>query len=159
MDAAFASDGVHRNDVGMVQVSRGLGFVPESLEMFGVQRRGERQYFDRDSASERQLFRFVDDSHSTAADLMNETEVADWLADRGIRYRERLCLRSGRLNELKSIQAIFERLVQFGVARRPSLARGAFASFNGLQVLVDCGKQLRIVQILVGGGADSRYAH
>src|SRR5262249_48879228 len=75
--AAFAARGEDRHNVGVMQACRGLRFVLEPLKLPAIQRRGERQYLERDAAAERNLLRFVDDSHAAAADLAEKLEVAE----------------------------------------------------------------------------------
>src|SRR5262245_49198262 len=45
--AALAADAEDRHDVGMVEVGRRLGFVLETLQMLGIQRRRKRQHLER----------------------------------------------------------------------------------------------------------------
>src|SRR5262245_45356277 len=76
MDAAVTADDIDRNDVGMVQVGGRLGFRFEALQSSRIKRGREWQYFERDSPAQRDLFRFVNDTHAAAADLAQQAEVA-----------------------------------------------------------------------------------
>ena len=61
MNAAFTADEVNGNDVLMLQVSGGLGFILEALELAGVQGASEPQDLEGDSATQRDLLGFVDE--------------------------------------------------------------------------------------------------
>ncbi len=61
----------------MMQSCRRLGLVLESLKLLGIKRGSEGQHFQGDAAAERDLLRFVDDSHATVADFAVDAEIAE----------------------------------------------------------------------------------
>ena len=76
MHTPLAADGVHRDDVGVVQLRRRLRLGLEPLQLPRVQGRGERQHLQRDAAVEGHLLRLVHDAHAAAAQLADDAEVA-----------------------------------------------------------------------------------
>jgi hypothetical protein len=86
--APLTAHRIDRHDVLVVQMRRGLRFVLESLELFGVHRRGKRQHFQRDPAAQGHLLRFVNHSHAATADLTHNVEIPQ--------RRPRLEIRGGR---------------------------------------------------------------
>ena len=61
---------------GMVERGGGAGFVLEALQLLLVEHRGERQHLQRDAAAERDLLGLVDDAHAAAADLAQDSKIA-----------------------------------------------------------------------------------
>ena len=84
MNSAFAADGVHRDDVRVMELRRGLGLLPESLQMLGVERGRKRQDLQGHAASQRQLDGLVDDAHAAPADLAHDLEVAQGICGNGV---------------------------------------------------------------------------
>ena len=76
MNAALAADVVDRHDVRMLQVSGRLRLVLETLQLLGVQRRGERQDLQGHAPPQGVLLGLVDDAHAAAADFAEDAEVA-----------------------------------------------------------------------------------
>ena len=83
--AALAADRMHRHDPLVLHVCGRQRLGLESLEATRVNGRGERQYLERDPPPERDLLGLVDDPHPAAADLAQETEVAELADGRGNR--------------------------------------------------------------------------
>ena len=84
MNAALAANCVHRNDPLVLHVGRGERLGLEPLELVRVDRRGKRQDLERYPPPERDLFGLVNDTHSPAADLAQQSKVTE-LADSGMR--------------------------------------------------------------------------
>jgi hypothetical protein len=59
-----------------MQLGGGTGLAFEAHPLFGVARL-RRHDLERDVAAEGHLFRFVDDAHAAAADLADESEIAE----------------------------------------------------------------------------------
>src|SRR5262245_20975110 len=74
--ATFGSDCMHWHDIGVVQLGRRLGLVPESLKLALVECRCERQHLQRDAAPERDLVGLIHHAHAAATDLTNDPVVA-----------------------------------------------------------------------------------
>ena len=68
---------MHGDDVRMVQSRRGLGLDFESLQLAGIEHGRKGQDLQRHAPMQRDLLRFVDDSHAAAADLADQTKIAD----------------------------------------------------------------------------------
>jgi hypothetical protein len=77
VDAALATDCVDRNDVGVLEGRGGASFVLEAGKLALVEHGGERENLEGDTAAERELLGFVDHAHAAAADLAEDTEVAE----------------------------------------------------------------------------------
>ena len=60
----------------MMQQCGRLRFVLEAVQLLGIEGGGERQHLDGDTAIQRELLRLVNDAHAAAADLADETEIA-----------------------------------------------------------------------------------
>ena len=71
---------VDRADVGMVEGGGGLGFALEALERLMVLGHLLRQEFERHKAVELGVLSFVDDTHSSAAELLQDAVVGDGCA-------------------------------------------------------------------------------
>ena len=74
--AAITADREDRHDVGVVQLSGGVGLGAEPLELAAIEGRREREHLQGDPAPERDLPRLVDDTHASAADLANQLVIA-----------------------------------------------------------------------------------
>jgi hypothetical protein len=79
--AVFFARGVHRHDVGVMQLGGGFGFAVEALHGLRRQSESAAQDLEGHLAIERQLARFIDDPHAAAADLAHDLEVAQPSAD------------------------------------------------------------------------------
>jgi hypothetical protein len=60
----------------MVELGCSLGFVVEPLQMPRIEHRREGQDFEGDPPLERELFGFVYDAHSAAADLAKDVKIS-----------------------------------------------------------------------------------
>src|SRR5438132_5698656 len=67
MDAMVRADTVDGYNMGMVQLRGRTRLVLEALQLAGVEGRRKRQHFQRDTAAKRQLYCFIDDTHSAPA--------------------------------------------------------------------------------------------
>ena len=76
-NAFCRAGGKYGNNVGMAEAGGGLGLDPKPLEMSRIERGSHGQNLERDAPAERELRRFVDDSHAAPTDLAEEPEVAD----------------------------------------------------------------------------------
>ena len=85
------ADAEDRDDVGMVQPSRGTGLALESPALLGVAEHVAGQQLERDVAAERNLLGLVHDPHAPMADLAQDVEVAElprrWRLSRSERGR------------------------------------------------------------------------
>src|SRR6516225_4518574 len=63
------ADSQDGDDVGVLQQGGRLDLVMEALQMALVQRRGRRQYLDRDVPAQRNLLGLEHDAHAAPADL------------------------------------------------------------------------------------------
>ena len=79
--AVVLADVVDRADVGMVQSGRSLGFAAETLEGLMVLGQVIGEELQSDEATETGVFGFVDDSHSTAAELLYDSIMRDCLVE------------------------------------------------------------------------------
>jgi hypothetical protein len=76
MHAAFTTDAVDGDDVGMLQACGGTGFVLEALQMPRVHRGREGENLQGYPPAERNLLGFVDNAHAAPADFAEDAEVA-----------------------------------------------------------------------------------
>ena len=74
--ALMLADPEDRDDVGVVQPRGGLGLALEPDEELGVEQPVVAQHLQRHAAAQRLLLGLVDDPHPAAADLAEQTEVA-----------------------------------------------------------------------------------
>src|SRR5207302_755947 len=120
VDAAFASHRKDRNDVRVMELCGGLGLVVEALKMLGIEGGRERQDFQRDAPAERKLHRLIDDAHAAAADLAENSEVAERLARQRIASSRRgdgirrLVPARRAMDEIETPQALRQRLGDIG---------------------------------------------
>jgi hypothetical protein len=77
VDAALGADGEDGDNVRVMELGGGEGFVAEALKLARVEDRSERKDLERDAAAQRDLLGFVDDAHTAAADLAQDAEVAE----------------------------------------------------------------------------------
>ncbi len=77
VDALVATDAKNRHDVRMLELGGGLGLDLEPLPMFGIDRRGKRQYLQGDPPAERNLLGLVHNAHSPPADLPENPVIAE----------------------------------------------------------------------------------
>ncbi len=127
-----------------MKLRRGLGFLPETLQMPGVERGRKRQDLQRHAASQRQLDGLVDDAHSPPADLTHDLEVAQGVRRNGVIgiprrlrriARQRTCQGSGLMDKLQAVEALAEGFRQVGIAPQPAAAIRPPAGFQFLEVL------------------------
>ncbi len=83
--ASFAADAVNRHDVNVVQDRRGLCLQQEPLQLPGIQRGSERQYFERYLAAQGNLPGFIDDAHAAPAHFAKDVEIAQPAHGQGLR--------------------------------------------------------------------------
>ena len=72
---------VNRADVGMIQGRRSAGFAAEPLEGLCVLGKFFRKEFQRDEASELEVFGFVDHAHPAAAQFLDNAVMRNGFAD------------------------------------------------------------------------------
>ncbi len=70
-------DFVDGADIGMVQSGSGAGFPLKTLDRLPVTRVLRRQELQRHAAAELRVFRAVDDTHASAAELFQDAIVGD----------------------------------------------------------------------------------
>src|SRR5260370_26180290 len=139
MHAAFTARGVDRHYVRVMQVRRRLRFVLEALELLGVQRRGERQDFQRYRPAQGELESLIDHAHAPPADFAEDAKIAQRyvLAPAGNSLGSlsdgMLELGCGGADELQSLETLSERAGNLRVARQEVGAVGPRALFEGRQ--------------------------
>ena len=79
--AVLVADVVDGADIGMVEGGRGLGLTPETLQSLAVLGHSFGQEFQSHKAIEPGVLGLVDDTHPTAAQLLDNPVVRDGLAD------------------------------------------------------------------------------
>ena len=79
--AVVLADGVDRDDVGVVQLGRGLGLALEALLGLGAHAQRGREDLQGHAALERDLAGLVDHAHTATADLAQQLEVAEALRE------------------------------------------------------------------------------
>ncbi len=142
--AALGADGVNRHNVRVMQLGGGLGLIAEALQVFGVERGGERQHLERDAPSQRELHGLVDDAHAAAADFAHDLEVAQRICGKRLgRFGKRTWTsrrgwftQGGFVDQVQTIQALCERLRQVRVATQNIVAAGSFARFQFRKVFL-----------------------
>ena len=75
--AAIFADIVNRADVGMIQRGGGLCFALKTLERLRIVFKFRRQKFQRHRAVQLGVFRFVNDTHASAAKSFEHAEMQD----------------------------------------------------------------------------------
>ena len=83
MHTPFTADRVDGNDVGVVQLSRGLRLVVKANDLLLVEDRREREHLQSDRPPHRSLFRFVNDSHPTTPQLAQDAKVSEFAVGQG----------------------------------------------------------------------------
>ena len=73
--AVLLAHAQNRHDVCVVQLGRRLCLAAKTPQLFVVEERLLGQHLHRDSTPKRLLFRFVNDPHPTATDLLNDAQV------------------------------------------------------------------------------------
>ncbi len=68
-------------DVSVIEGGSGLGFTPEAFLSLVVGEQPHRQELQRDGSVEARVLGFVDDTHTPAAELLDDPVVGDGLAD------------------------------------------------------------------------------
>jgi serine/threonine-protein kinase len=132
----------------------GLGLVLESLELPGVQRRGEGHHLERHPAVERPLDRLVDDAHAAAAHLAQEQKVtqrlgAAQLVRRVVLLRQRPGRGAGAVDQLQAIEVFPQPCGDGSMAGEEPVPGGCLTGLQGGKVLLDRTEHARIL----GGGA------
>ena len=79
--AVFFADFVNGADVGVVQCGGGLGFALKTGESLRIAGYVIGKELEGDEAVKARVFRFVDDAHAAAAELLDDAVVRDGLAD------------------------------------------------------------------------------
>ena len=82
--AIFFADFVDRADVRMIQRGSCLGFTTKTLECLVVEGYFIGQEFQGDKPVQAQIFRFVDNPHTAAAEFLDDAIVRNGLADQRI---------------------------------------------------------------------------
>ena len=77
MDAAFATHGINRHDVAVMELRRGMNFIVKSLQMLGVECRGEGQHLQGHAPAQGKLQGLVNNPHATPADFVHNLKVAE----------------------------------------------------------------------------------
>src|SRR5262249_269166 len=77
MRATLAADVVHRHDVRVVQLRRGVRFIAKALQLPRIHRSGKRQDLQRHLPAERDLLRLVADTHAAPADFAEDAEITE----------------------------------------------------------------------------------
>jgi hypothetical protein len=167
MHAAFAADVVDRDDTGVVQAGRGLGFVLETLQLPGIHRRREGQDLQGDAAAEGALLGFVDDAHAAAADFADDAEIAERLDERVARRivgRDDVGAAQGRgdgVDQFQTGQALSQRRAKVSMAGQEAGAVGALAGFQEGAVLLQGRRQPGVAARrgagMVGRGVADRF--
>ena len=73
-------------DIGMVEGGCSLGFPAEALQGLRILRDFVGEEFQGDMAVKIGVFGFVDNSHASAADLLDEAKMRDGLSDLGYHF-------------------------------------------------------------------------
>ena len=71
-------------DVGMIQGRGGASFAAETFEGLRVLGDVVRQEFQRDEAAERNILGFIDNAHPPTAELFDDAEMRDGLANQRV---------------------------------------------------------------------------
>lgn len=77
MRTAIAADALDGDDVLVLQARGVTGLVLEALLAVRVHRGSERQHLERDAAAEGKLLVFINDALAAAADLADDSEIAE----------------------------------------------------------------------------------
>jgi hypothetical protein len=82
VDATLTADGMHLDDVRVIQAGRRLRFVVKALQVPRVYQGGKGQHFQGHAPPQRHLLRLVHHSHAALADLAQDAEIAQRFAQR-----------------------------------------------------------------------------
>ena len=77
--AVLFADVMNRADVGMIQRRRGPGLALKAVHGLAVPSQFVGHELERDEAMEPRVFRFVDDAHAAATELLDDAIVGDRL--------------------------------------------------------------------------------
>jgi hypothetical protein len=145
--APRAADAMNRYDVLVMQLGRRLRLVFEALQLLGIEGGRERQDLQGHAAAERNLYGFVNHAHAAPADLANQAVVTQ--RGFGLDLRGRGCMvqvRRSRVNELQAVQALRQRLADFGIARLEFAPVRFAPRFQELTILFQGPDQTRIIR-------------
>jgi hypothetical protein len=136
--APLAANRVDTDNVWVVELRGGLGFVLESLQLAAIEDRGQREDLQRHAASKGQLPRFVDNPHPAAANFTYDLEVAqgllqlDWC--RPLKDRPKWC------REPPNLLPVVEELAQLsGILRMATKPLSFIDRLPGLDHLQQVG--------------------
>jgi hypothetical protein len=73
-------------NVGVIESGGSASFAEETIEGNFVARKIVGKKFESDQAAESGVFGFVDDAHTTAAELLNDAIVRKSLAENGVGF-------------------------------------------------------------------------
>ena len=73
---AFTSNGIDRNDVGMMQARCGLSLGMKPRDLVGIEDRCERQHLEGNASLKRLLTGEIDDPHASASNFPKDLEIA-----------------------------------------------------------------------------------
>src|SRR5262245_40507647 len=111
------------DDVFVSQTGRGSRFIAKSLQLPRVHGRRIWQHLQRDAPIERNLLRFVYDTHSTSANFPHDAIIAErtfeaWLVNDGCRTHAR----SHSLNKFQRLETFAKFIGDIGISRQDLLA-------------------------------------
>ena len=142
MDAPLHADRIHGNDMGVVQLCRGLRFVLEAGDPARVQHRREGEHFQGDAPVQRDLVGLVHHAHAAPADLADEAEIAQPLFAR--HRRPRLRRTRGPVEPRRHLVQVFQaveigaqRPGQVGIGRQELLAGQRHAFLHRGEIAIE----------------------
>ena len=75
------ADLINRADVGMIESGSGTCLTPEALQSSRITGHQLREKLQRDKAAKFRVFGFIDHTHPTAAQLLDDAVMGEGLAD------------------------------------------------------------------------------
>jgi hypothetical protein len=106
--AAVILHSVYGANVRVIQGRSGASFQEKTIECGLIASELRWEELERDTATEREILRFVDDAHAPAAELTRDAVVRDGLVDH---WREMLRLLTGQVNQSGGVGSVSKGLL------------------------------------------------
>ena len=149
----FRTDGVHGDDVGVIQLCAGVRFVLKPNQPLRVEHRGQRQDFQSHPPLQRDLPGLEHNPHAASPDLANQLEIAQpprrAAGIRGVDRDTPVCeIGHGSLQAVHVFQVAPQRTGQIGMTGEDLVDRRSQALFEADQIGVENRRQ----PLLLSGG-------
>lgn len=145
MDSLFGADGVDGDNIGVLELRGGLGFIAEAGDLGWAEEGGHGEKFDGHASSEGFLDSFVDESHTATSDFADEGEITETLVfalgidARGTAVGEGIMANFGgsAVEKIELFQVAANGIFEFGGGLEGEGEVEGFALFETLKIEVE----------------------